>query len=376
MPVPPSHHIALKEKGKAASVLVLISNDEKVLLTQRSQHLRSHPGQVALPGGKQDDEDDKDDVVTALRETKEEVGLDFLQEWKQEDNNQNGFQIICRFSTVESINHLCVTPIIAIHSTMSSEELHKQLHLNTDEVAAAFWTPLKYFLETKPIEQHEVPWSNDVFVYRHYDYVFAKTQEKFAITGLTAHILYDVASVAYANDKATTKNQSYEILNEPVISSPTEFHGFLHRRMTEEPQRPSTNLTGKRRIDWWKRHYYVLAISTIADSKNETKAVSILHQYDSPEQAQRKRNVANKKNRLRLEGAQDQSISITELAMENDNLYDGDEDGTSTEQRSRSDQNNQYPFEISILDGQIRWQLAASSAKERKVWIERLKRAL
>ena len=118
---PPAHHTDLKEKGKAASVLVLISNDEQVLLTRRSLHLRSHPGQVALPGGKQDDEDNKDDVVTALRETKEEVGLDFLQEWHQKDNN--GFQVICRFSTIESINHLCVTPIIAVHSNMSAEEL-------------------------------------------------------------------------------------------------------------------------------------------------------------------------------------------------------------------------------------------------------------
>ena len=259
------------------------------------------------------------------------------------------------------------------------KNLHKQLNINTDEVAAAFWTPLKYFLETKPIQQYEVPWSNDVFVYRHYDYTFPKTQENFAITGLTAHILYGVASVAYGNDKATINNESNEILHQSVVaSSPTEFHGFLLRRTTDEPQRSSsTHLTGKRRKDWWKRHYYILTISTTSDSKNETKSVSVLHQYDSPEQAQRKRNAANKKNRLRLEKIKDQSISITELTIENDNMHNGDKDGISVDQRSQSiNPDNHYAFEISILDGQIRWQLAASSAEERKVWIERLKRAL
>jgi 8-oxo-dGTP pyrophosphatase MutT (NUDIX family) len=62
---------------KRASVLVLITRDWHILLTRRSQHLRSHPGEVCFPGGKQDPEDHHDDLVTALRETKEEVGLDF-----------------------------------------------------------------------------------------------------------------------------------------------------------------------------------------------------------------------------------------------------------------------------------------------------------
>ncbi|KAH0635821.1 hypothetical protein KY289_035736 [Solanum tuberosum] len=36
--------------------------------------LSTHPGEVALPGGKMDEED-LDDSVTALREAKEEIGL-------------------------------------------------------------------------------------------------------------------------------------------------------------------------------------------------------------------------------------------------------------------------------------------------------------
>jgi coenzyme A diphosphatase NUDT7 len=38
----------------------------RVLLTTRAKHLRAHPGQTALPGGKVDD-DDADYVRTAVR---------------------------------------------------------------------------------------------------------------------------------------------------------------------------------------------------------------------------------------------------------------------------------------------------------------------
>ena len=66
-----------------ASVLVplFVRNDNNdsssiyVLLTQRPTTLRTHAGEVCFPGGKQDDEDCQDDVVTALREAREEVGL-------------------------------------------------------------------------------------------------------------------------------------------------------------------------------------------------------------------------------------------------------------------------------------------------------------
>lgn len=47
---------------------------QDVVLTQRSDGLRSHAGQVAFPGGSTDPQD-TDAVATALREAAEEVGL-------------------------------------------------------------------------------------------------------------------------------------------------------------------------------------------------------------------------------------------------------------------------------------------------------------
>lgn len=52
-----------------------VPEDLDLLLTQRSLALRKHPGQVAFPGGRKDPED-ADHVATALREAREETGLD------------------------------------------------------------------------------------------------------------------------------------------------------------------------------------------------------------------------------------------------------------------------------------------------------------
>ncbi len=59
----------------AAVLIALVPRDEiTVLLTQRTDHLTDHPGQISFPGGRVEPED-PDAAATALREAHEEIGL-------------------------------------------------------------------------------------------------------------------------------------------------------------------------------------------------------------------------------------------------------------------------------------------------------------
>lgn len=62
--------------GIAAAVLIAVTDrpDPGVILTRRADHLRTHAGQVALPGGRIDT-GDADAIAAALREAEEEVAL-------------------------------------------------------------------------------------------------------------------------------------------------------------------------------------------------------------------------------------------------------------------------------------------------------------
>ena len=73
----PDVELPKSRRLRSAAVLIAIREvgvEPTVLLTKRAPTLKHHPGQIAFPGGKVD-EDDETVVATALREAHEEIGL-------------------------------------------------------------------------------------------------------------------------------------------------------------------------------------------------------------------------------------------------------------------------------------------------------------
>ena len=117
---------------KPAAVLVPIINrpdGPTVLLTQRTAHLKKHSGQISFPGGGVEPQD-ANHVVTALRETHEEIGL-----------NPEHVRLLGRLSMYETSTAYGVTPVVGWI------EPPFNLELDRFEVEDVFETPLSFILD-------------------------------------------------------------------------------------------------------------------------------------------------------------------------------------------------------------------------------------
>ena len=99
-----------------------------MLLTQRTDHLHDHSGQVSLPGGRTEPEDESP-IATALRETQEEVGL-----------QPQHVEVIGTLPDYYTGTGFCVTPVVGL--------VHPPFDLVADpfEVAEIFEVPLDFLM--------------------------------------------------------------------------------------------------------------------------------------------------------------------------------------------------------------------------------------
>ncbi|TKW24840.1 hypothetical protein SEVIR_3G076500v4 [Setaria viridis] len=169
-----------------AAVLVCLFEDPscgpRVLLTKRASSLSSHSGEVSLPGGKVD-EGDADAKATALREAKEEIGLDPAI-----------VSVVTVLEPFLSKNGVNVVPVIGM---VSDKALFKPV-LNKAEVEDIFDAPLEMFLKDDHRRTKQMNWMGIDIPVQFFDY--EEDGKKFVIWGLTAHILTRAAAVVFQRE--------------------------------------------------------------------------------------------------------------------------------------------------------------------------------
>jgi 8-oxo-dGTP pyrophosphatase MutT (NUDIX family) len=138
---------------RPAAVLVpFVPRDDglSVLFTRRNPHLRNHAGQVSFPGGGIDP-GDADAVVAALRETREETGID--------EAHVDPFGYL---DCLDTVSGYCVTPVTGFVRSDYAVRLHE------DEVDEVFEVPFGYILEPDTLRSERIHWNGrdrDVFTF-------------------------------------------------------------------------------------------------------------------------------------------------------------------------------------------------------------------
>ncbi len=159
---------------EAAVLMPLIDDPEpRLILTVRSSTMPTHAGEVAFPGGKRDP-GDKSLLMTALRESQEEVGLD-----------PGYVDVLGQLSPLASRYGMKVTPFVGIVRPEAP------LVAEPGEIETIFQVPLQFFLDEVPELSSPIDFFGRRFRIPSYYY------EDKRIWGLTAFMILDLINHVY-----------------------------------------------------------------------------------------------------------------------------------------------------------------------------------
>lgn len=139
---------------RPAAVLVpLVWENEKwnLLFTRRANGLEDHSGQVSFPGGAWE-ERDGDLEQTALREAREEVGIDPVS-----------VAVIGKMARFDMVSYFQVTPVVGVVAWPC------ELKLNASEVARAFTVPLDWLADPQNFQVKPRQFEDQIFRIPYYN---------------------------------------------------------------------------------------------------------------------------------------------------------------------------------------------------------------
>lgn len=134
------HRFTDREPTHASVLVPLVQRDREVtvLLTQRTDHLHDHPGQISFPGGRAEPED-VDAIATAMREAEEEIGL-----------HARHVDVLGSLPTYTTGTGFIVTPVVAL--------IEPPFTVDADpfEVAEVFEVPLAFLMSPANHRRHGI----------------------------------------------------------------------------------------------------------------------------------------------------------------------------------------------------------------------------
>lgn len=174
----PDQQIDGRDMRRAGVLIPVIQagpgGESRVMLTLRTKHLRSHAGQVSLPGGSAEPQD-PDIIATALREAEEETCLP-----------AHAVQVIGTLPALIMPSAFHVTPVVGLVNA------DVQLKACPIEVAEIFYVPTAFLLNPKNYRIASMEFQNRErrFMETHFD--------GYRIWGATAAILHHLAKQIHA----------------------------------------------------------------------------------------------------------------------------------------------------------------------------------
>jgi len=145
--------------------LFMQKGEMRVVLTQRTEEVEQHKGQVSFPGGTMDSID-ATLIDTALREAGEEIGL-----------ARNAVEVLGMLNDFRTPSGFCITPVVGFLPSAPS------FVLNKTEVSEIFDVPLSFFVDpcNERVDQYEFSGKTKNIYFYSYG--------KYEIWGATAEML-------------------------------------------------------------------------------------------------------------------------------------------------------------------------------------------
>jgi 8-oxo-dGTP pyrophosphatase MutT (NUDIX family) len=156
-----------------------------VAVTQRTQNVEHHKGQISFPGGACEPGDD-DLQATALRETWEEIGVP-----------PEAVEVLGALDDFVTISHFVVTPFVGVISEAASFPYPFAYRLNLNEVDGVVEVPLSFLFEESNLRVEQREHDGRLFDVLFWDF------GPYTIWGVTARMLQGLLDLIRGSSSGT-----------------------------------------------------------------------------------------------------------------------------------------------------------------------------